>query len=137
MVQERGNACAAMLVLPVEEGQRFVAKEARQELAALTLGGWQRRLDEALVPHRALWAPLVALVTLALLLTVLAQAPLHALPDYPAAGVAFLVAIVLPGLVAQLGVVDDADEEDGEDDGPDGPQSPAAQEAGPGRREQR
>ena len=82
-----------------------MAKEARQELAALTLGGWQRRLDQALVPHRAVWAPLVALVTLALLLTVLAQAPLHALPDYPAVGVAFLVAMVLPGLVVQRAVL--------------------------------
>ncbi len=50
---------------------------------------------------RALLATAVALGMLGIQLFVLLQSPLSALPDYPALGLTFLIAILLPGLVVQ------------------------------------
>lgn len=78
-----------------------MVEETRTDLPSVAYGPRQRWLLEALLTWRMAAALVVGLATLALLQAVFQLAPLARLPAYPAVVLAFLVAVVLPGLFLQ------------------------------------
>lgn len=79
--------------------------ETRRRLGSAAYGQSYRRLADALSTRGTVSAVVVGVGLLALLLVVFRLAPLGRLPGYPAVILAFLIAVVLPGVLLQRAVL--------------------------------
>lgn len=82
-----------------------MARQVRRGLHAEALAPIHRRPLDLLIRWRAPWALTLVLAVAALLLAVYRGELLHRLPSYPAAILAFLIVVVLPGLILQRAVL--------------------------------
>ena len=81
-----------------------MAENARMERGPVALG-WQRSLLNGSVARRRAGAFIVAAGLLALLLVVFMAQPLTVLPEYLAVTLAYVAAVVVPGLIVQRAVL--------------------------------